>query len=93
MVDPIYGPDCPSATNEAACKAILAITGCTWSKGACTGPCRDAKDQVTCQSMLGCNWSACTGSPKPCETYSADSCPTTPLGCYVTTNPTGVVGE
>jgi len=80
MMSPVLGQDCPMATTEAAC----APSGlCSWTNGACSGPCSTAKDQATCQSMATCSWSACTGTAKSCDAYSADSCPTSPLGCYV----------
>jgi hypothetical protein len=41
--------------------------------------------------MPTCSWSACTGNAKSCDAYSADSCPTSPLGCYV--DQAGAIGE
>jgi hypothetical protein len=88
MMSPILGQDCPMASTASACT----VSGhCSWSNGTCRGPCTAAQDQVTCESMPTCSWSACTGSAKSCDDYSADSCPTSPLGCYVGQN--GAIGE
>jgi hypothetical protein len=93
LVNPVNGLDCPTATTQNDCLVNLVVTGCSWSNGVCSGPCSGATDQATCQSMPSCSWSACTGKPKACDAYSADSCPTSSLGCYVGTSQNGVVGE
>jgi hypothetical protein len=90
MVNPVVSQDCPTAATQDAC---LVLAGCSFSNGVCSGPCSVATDMATCQSTPGCSWSACMGKPKSCGAYSADSCPTSPIGCYVTASPNGVIGE
>jgi len=90
MVNPVIGQDCPMATTQNACTVSGA---CGWSNGVCSGPCSGAADKATCLSMPTCSWSACMGQAKSCDSYSADSCPRSPLGCYVTANQNGVIGE
>jgi hypothetical protein len=93
VVNPTLGLDCAAETTQQACLSdVLAVT-CTWANGACSGPCNAATDMATCQGIPECSWSACTGTPKSCDAYSADSCPTSPLGCYVTTDQNGRIFE
>lgn len=82
MVNPVTGPDCATGVTAAECSAI---SGCGYSSMSCTGPCSGLPSQSTCEAMPTCIWSVCTGTPKPCTSYSSDSCPTSPLGCFVDT--------
>jgi hypothetical protein len=90
MVNPVISQDCPTAATQTAC---LVLSGCSWSNGACGGPCSAPADRATCLDTLGCSWSACTGNPRSCGDYSANSCPTSPIGCFVGMSESGVVGE
>lgn len=93
VVSPALGLDCAAELTEATCLANVLPDGCTWANGKCSGPCNAATDMATCQNIPECRWSACTGAPRTCDHYSADSCPTSPLGCYVTTDQNGRVFE
>jgi hypothetical protein len=86
MVNPILGEDCAAATTQNACLVDVLAVSCTWANGTCSGFCNAATDMATCQSIPECSWSVCTGTPRSCDAYSADSCPTSPIGCYVSTN-------
>jgi len=86
MLNPVTGDDCMTATTQADCAARSAIAGCAWANGACAGFCNAITAEAMCtNATVDCIWSACTGMPKPCDQYSADSCPRSPLGCYVAT--------
>jgi hypothetical protein len=90
MISPTVGADCPTATTAAGCAALAS---CSWANGSCSEPCSAAADQATCNAMTLCSWSACTGVPVACGKFSANSCPTSPLGCFVGNNPNGTIGE
>ena len=93
IVNPVLGADCAAEVTEDTCAAEVVAVTCTWANGTCSGPCNAAPDMATCQSIPECSWSTCTGAPKSCDLYSADSCPTSPLGCYVTTEQNGRLFE
>ena len=93
VVTPTLGADCSAEITEDTCVADVPAETCTWANGTCSGPCNAATDIATCQSMPECSWSTCTGVPKSCDLYSADSCPTSPLGCYVTNEQNGRLFE
>ena len=80
MLNPVTGDDCMTAATQADCASRA---GCDWSNGTCLGACNLIGDQPTCDGTGGCIWSVCTGTPASCGTYTADSCPRSPLGCYV----------
>jgi hypothetical protein len=93
VVNPTLGLDCAAEITQDSCLSDVLAVRCTWANGACSGPCNAATDTATCQSIPECSWSACSGTPRSCDAYSADSCPTSPLGCYVTTDQNGRLFE
>ena len=82
--NPINGSDCLRPTAELDC---LNVDGCSWNGTACFESCTLIADRTTCEAEPRCLWSACTGKPRPCASYDSDSCPISPLGCYVEPGP------
>ena len=93
ILNPTLGLDCAAELTQDACLSDALSPPCTWANGKCSGPCNAATDMTTCQNIPQCNWSVCSGTPKPCDAYSADSCPTSPVGCYITTDKNGRIFE
>jgi hypothetical protein len=89
MTNPTLGEDCAIAATQESCLINFTATDCAWSNGVCSGPCSQAQDPASCASSpWACSWSACSGTPKPCSAYSANSCPASNIGgCSVTTVP------
>jgi hypothetical protein len=87
MTEPAIMPDCTAADTEARCYGA-----CSWSDGGCSGPCNARPDQTTCEAISGCAWSACSGTPPPCSSYSVENC-AEGQGCMVVTIPNAVIGE
>jgi hypothetical protein len=69
---------CSALVTESACATEGG--GCRWIGGQCTTPCETINDAAQCESNRDCTWLSCGGTPRDCEEFSGDECPTW-LGC------------
>jgi hypothetical protein len=71
-------PICQKFTTQSQCEGTS--VACFWIDGACTTKCQQNQTETDCSRGTNCAWYACEGTPKSCEQYPGDQCPTW-LGC------------
>jgi hypothetical protein len=75
---PSCRPICEQYADRQSCEATT--IACIWAEDRCTTECGLLPTLEACDQGRNCAWASCAGTPRACDRYSGDECPTH-LGC------------